>query len=247
VAVLTTPFVSWALDHDNLDKNRPVQIEDAYPLAMGEIALEGGVRVNDRRQGRTRVTFQPQLLYGAFYNTQVEIGGDLLTEPTTINGAEKSGDLRVGVLYNFNTETLPWPALAVKLEMDLPTGVRSRGVDGTVTGIATRSFGRLRTHLNAEYTVVGAAQGRERNGLYSLVAGVSYPLGYPSMFRDTLIADVFTRQSDVSGERNPTGIEAGIRHQVSSRLVLDAGLGTEFAGPSDRSAFFGILGLSMAF
>ncbi len=238
---------SWALDHDNLDKNRPLQIEDAYPIAKGEIALEGGARFSDRRQGRTHFAFQPQLLYGVIYNTQLEIGGDLLTEPTSINGSEKSGDLRAGVLYNFNTETLTMPALAVKLEIELPTGVRSKGVDGTIAGIVTRSFGRWRTHLNVEYTVVGSAQGSERNGLYRLLAGVSYPLGYPSMFRDTLIADVFTRQSVLSGERNPTGIEVGLRHQLSSRIVLDGGIGTEFAGPSDRSAVFGTLGLSFGF
>jgi len=238
---------AWALDHDNLDKNRPLQIEDAYPIPKGEIALEGGARFIDRQEGRTRFVFQPQVLYGFFYNTQLEIGGDLLTEPTTIAVAEKSGDLRLGALYNFNTETLTLPAFAVKLDLELPTGVRSRGVDGAATGILTRSFGRWRTHFNAEYTVVGSAQGAERNGFYRLAAGVSYPLGYPMRFRETLIVDVFTRQSDLSGERNPTGVEAGLRHQFSSRIVLDGGIGTEFAGPSDRSVVFGTVGVSFGF
>ena len=242
-----SPLPAWALDHDNLDKNRPVQLEDAYPIAKGEIALEGGGQFIDRRQGRTRFVFQPQILYGAFYNTQLEMGGDLFTEPTTVEGAEKSGDLRISALYNFNTETLTLPALALKLDLELPTGVRSRGVDGSLTGILTRSFGRWRTHLNATYTVVGSAQGRERNGFYRFVAGVSYPLGYPARFRQTLIADVFTRQSDLSGGRNPTGVEAGLRYQLSSRIVLDGGIGTEFAGPTDRSAVFGTVGLSVAF
>lgn len=238
---------AWALDHDNLDKNRPVQIEDAYPIPKGEIALEGGARFLDRREGRTRFVFQPQILYGSFYNTQLEIGGDLLTEPTSLAGAEKSGDLRLGALYNFNTETITLPAFAVKLDLELPTGIRSRGADSTVAGILTRSFGRWRAHVNAEYTVAGSARGAERNGLYRLAAGVSYPLGYPMRFRETLIVDVFTRQSDLSGERNPTGVEAGLRHQFSSRIVLDGGIGTEFAGPSDRSVVFGAVGVSFGF
>lgn len=237
----------WALDHDNLDKNRPLRIEDAYPIAKGEIALEGGSRFVDGHQGKTRFVFQPQILYGAFYNTQLESGGDLFTEPTTLEGAEKSGDLRVGALYNFNTETISLPALAAKVEVEFPTGLRSRGVDATLGGILTRSFGRWRTHLNAEYTVVGSARGTERNGLYRLAAGVSYPLGYPMRFRETLLADVFTRQSELSGRRNPTGVEVGLRHQFSSRIVLDGGIGTEFAGPSDRSAVFGTVGLSFGF
>ncbi|HLZ35675.1 MAG TPA: hypothetical protein VKP13_16840, partial [Nitrospira sp.] len=60
------PVTGFALDHDNLDPNRPIGMEDAYAIPKGEIGLEGGVRFNDRREGRTRVTFQPQIIYGAF-------------------------------------------------------------------------------------------------------------------------------------------------------------------------------------
>ena len=77
-----------AMDHDNLDPNRPIGMEDAYAIPKGEIGMEGGVRFNDRREGRTRVTFQPQIIYGAFDNTQMEIQGDLMTEPNTLVGPE---------------------------------------------------------------------------------------------------------------------------------------------------------------
>jgi len=238
---------AWALDHDNLDPNRPIQMEDAYAIPKGEIGLESGVRINDRRQGKTRTVFQPQIIYGAFDNTQIEIQGDFFTKPQSIVGANKSGDLHLGVLYNFNTETLSLPAFAIRVEADLPTGVNSKGVDTQFMGILTRSFGRLRTHLNAGYTVVGDPQGEERPGAYRIVAAVSYPIGYPHRFRETLIMDVYTRQSDLKGQRNNTGVEIGLRHQLSSRIVLDGGLGTEFYGPSDRSALTGTVGLSVGF
>jgi len=241
------PLPSLALDHDNLDPNRPIGMEDAYAIPKGEIGLEGGVRFNDRRQGSTSVTFQPQIIYGAFYNTQIEIQGDLITDPNQVVGANKSGDLHLGVLYNFNTETLTLPALAVRVEADLPTGVNSKGVDTQFTGILTRSFGRLRAHLNMGYTILGSPQGQERSGAYRAVAAVSYPLGYPTSFRDTLIASIYTRQSDLQGQSNNTGIEVGIRHQLTSRFVLDAGLGTEFVGPADRAALLGTVGLSVGF
>ena len=236
-----------ALDHDNLDPNRPVQMEDAYAIPKGELGIEGGVRVNDRRAGRTQTVFQPQLIYGAFENTQLEIQGDFFTEPASIVGANKSGDLHVGVLYNFNTETLVLPAFAVRVEADFPTGVRSQGIDTQMTGIMTRSFGRLRFHVNAGYTVLGAPQGQERNGVYRALVALSYPIGYPYRFRETLIVDLYTRQSDLRGERNHTGLEIGIRHQLSSRVVLDAGVGTEFLGPSDRSILMGTVGFSVGF
>lgn len=245
LGLLPAPLL--ALDHDNLDPNRPIGMEDAYAIPKGEIGMEGGVRFNDRREGRTRVTFQPQIIYGAFENAQIEIQGDLFTEPNSLVGASKSGDLHLGLLYNFNTETLALPAMALRVETDLPTGVNSRGVDTQVTGILTRSFGRLRAHLNAGYTVLGLPKGQERPGAYRAVAAVSYPLGYPDSFRDTLIASLYTRESDLRGQRNHTGVEVGIRHQLTSRLVVDAGLGTEFAGPTDRAAVLGTVGLSVGF
>jgi len=241
------PLPAIALDHDNLDPNRPIAMEDAYAIPKGEIGLESGVSVNDRREGRTRLVFQPQVIYGAFDNTQIEIQGDLFTDPSSLAGANKSGDLHLGVLYNFNTETLSLPAFAARVELDLPTGVDSQGMDTQLTGIMTRSFGRWRAHLNAGYTFLGSPQGQERNGTYRVIAAVSYPLGYPTSFRDTLIMDVYTRQSDLKGQSNNTGIQVGLRHQLTSRIVLDSGLGTEFIGPSDRSALFGTVGLSLGF
>jgi hypothetical protein len=245
--LLSLPLPAPALDHDNLDPNRPIQMEDAYPIAEGEIAMEGGVQVNDRRQGPTIVAFRPQIIYGAFANAQLEIMSTLLTDQTTVPGPQRSGDLRLGLLYNFNAETLYLPAFAGRVEVEFPTGVNAQGVDTAVTGVLTRSFGRLRAHLNAEYTFVGAPQAGERSGFYRLVAAVSYPIGYPARFRETLILDVYARQSDQVGGPVFTGLEAGLRHQLSPRIVLDAGIGTEVAGPADRAAFLGTVGLSAAF
>ncbi len=245
LTLATAPL--FALDHDNLDPNRPIGMEDAYAIPKGEIGLEGGVRFNDRREGRTQVTFQPQIIYGAFANTQIEIQGDLFTDPRSIVGANKSGDLHLGVLYNVNTETLMLPALAVRVEADLPTGVNSKGVDTQLTGILTRSFGRLRVHLNAGYTVVGSPQGQERPGAYRAVAAVSYPLGYPTSFRDTLIASVYTRQSDLRGQQNHTGIEVGIRHQLTSRVVLDGGSAPSLSGRRIAPRCWGRMGYSVGF
>ena len=104
-----------------------------------------------------------------------------------------------------------------------------------------------RTHVNIGYAFLGSPQQNERPGFYRMVAAVSYPLGYPMSFRDTIIANVFTRQSDLRGQRNPTGIGIGLRHQVSSRIVFDAGLGSELYGPADRSVFFSTAGLSIGF
>jgi hypothetical protein len=245
--VFIGPRWAWGLDHDNLDPNRPIQMEDAYAIPKGEIGVESGIRFNDRRAGRTRFVFQPQIIYGALENTQIEIQSDVFSDPSSLVGPSKSGDLHLGVLYNFNTEILTLPAFAMRVEADVPIGINSHGLDAQLTGILTRSFGRLRFHLNAGYTSVGSAQGMERNGQYRVIAAVSYPIGYPHRFRETLIVDMYTRQSDLVGQRNNTGVEVGLRHQLSSRVVLDSGVGTEFYGPADQAAVTGTVGISVGF
>jgi outer membrane putative beta-barrel porin/alpha-amylase len=247
LCLLVEAHSARALDHDNLDPNRPIAIEDAYVIPKGEIGVEGGLTFNDRKEGKSRFGFQPQIIYGAFDNTQIEIMSGLVTEPSTVVGDDKSGDLSVAALYNFNAETLAVPAFAARVEVGLPTGVRSKGIDTELTGVVTRSFGRWRTHVNVGYTFLGSPQQHERSGTYRIVAAVSYPLGYPMSFTDTLIVNAFTRQSDLQGQTNPTGIGAGLRHQVSSRVVFDAGVGTEFLGPADRSIFFSTIGFSLGF
>ena len=232
---------------ENRGGNRPIAIEDAYVIPKGEIGLEGGMTFSDRKQGKSRFGFQPQIIYGAFDNTQIEIMSGLVTEPNTVRGDDKSGDLSIGALYNFNTETLLLPAFAARVEVGLPTGVNSKGIDTELTGVMTRSFGRWRTHVNVGYTFLGSPQNHERSGTYRLVAAVSDPMGYPMSVRDTIIVNLFTRRLDLKGQNNPSGVGVGLRHQVSSRVVFDAGLGTEFYGPADRSVFFSTVGLSVGF
>jgi hypothetical protein len=96
----------WATDHNNLDEGRPLRIEDAYPIAYGEVSAETGVRFTHNRQSPDRFAFPVELLYGAYWNLQLGIGSTPATQPRTIDEAEKSGDLRTFALYNFNQETV---------------------------------------------------------------------------------------------------------------------------------------------
>jgi hypothetical protein len=237
----------WATDHNNLDEGRPLRIEDAYPIAYGELSAETGARFTHNRQSPDHFAFPIEILYGAYWNLHLGLGSTLATQPHTIDEAEKSGDLRTFALYNFNQETVRLPALAAKLSLDFPTGVRSRGVDTELKGIVTRSFGPIRTHLNVGYEFVGHARDGARAGRYDIVLGAQYPLGYPRHFDTTLLADVFTQQSVHARDRNPSGIEVGIRRQVAPLTVVDVGVGTEFVGPAERTPFFVMVGVSVGF
>src|SRR5438105_2466402 len=188
-----------------------------------------------------------RLLYGAFTTFQIGVDTLLSTDPDEIDERPKSGDIRLSALYNFNQETLSIPALGVKLGVDAPTGIDSRGLALDVKGIVTKSFERLSLHFNGGYEFLTVVGHGERDGRYKLALGGSYPVGAPKITRATLVADVFTEQSVHRGQMNVVGTELGLRYQLTPRIVWDVGVGTEFAGPGDRSRFFGMTGFSFRF
>ena len=237
---------AFAIDHKNLDENRPLRLEDAYPIATGEIAIEVGGGVAIQRDGESRGVFPIEILYGALPNFQLGVGTTLLTDPHELDEV-KSGDLKLSGLYNFNQETLTLPALGFKLTVNLPTGVDSSGIDVELKGIVTKSFDRLSFHLNAAYAFLNGTRPDERDGRYQFVLGASYPVGAPRYTRTTLVGDLFVQQATERGRPDIFGAEIGFRHQLTSRIVLDAGIGTELAGPGDRSPFFFTTGFSIGF
>jgi outer membrane putative beta-barrel porin/alpha-amylase len=245
--LLLVPVSAEAIDHKNLDEGRPLRLEDAYAIATGEIALEAGAGFTLQRRGPDHGVFPIELLYGALPNVQIGVGMTLATEPRKVDEPTKSGDIRVGALYNLNQETLVIPAFGVKVEVELPTGVESKGVDVEIKGVVTKSIERLSLHVNAAYLFVTDTDRGERDGRYELVLGASYPIGAPKFTRATLVGDVFTEQSTHRGEANVVGAELGLRYQLTPSMIWDVGVGTEFAGPSERSRFFMSTGLSWAF
>lgn len=245
--VVASVLPAVAIDHKNLDENRPLRLEDPYPIATGEWAIEAGAGFTLQRRGSDRGAFPVEILYGAVPNLQLGIGSTLSTAPHEVEEQTRSGDLQLSGLYNLNQETLSVPAFGAKLTLNLPTGIDSSGIDVEMKGLVTKSFDRLSLHFNAAYEFLTGTERGERNGRYQLVLGASYPVGAPRYTRTTLLADVFTEQAAHTGEASIVGVEAGFRHQVTSRLVFDAGAGTEVSGPSDRARFFFTTGLSFGF
>src|SRR5262249_45030844 len=118
--VLSVPVSALAIDHGNLDEGRPLRLEDAYATSTGEIALETGAGFSLLRRGPDRGLFPIEILWGALPNFQISLGTTLSTDPHEIDEPVKSGDLRLGALYNLNQEMLVLPAFGVKLEVNLP-------------------------------------------------------------------------------------------------------------------------------
>jgi hypothetical protein len=247
LAVLLMSFCAsavFAIDHSNLDEKRPLLLEDAYSIAEGEWVLEAGSGFHSRRRASEQLFFPVQMIYGALPNFQLEIGTTFFTDPHQVDEPGKSGDLKIAALYNLNQETLTLPAFGFKGAVVFPTGTDSSGIDSEIAALMTKSFYRLRMHFNAAYEFVSGTENGERSGRYRFVIGPSYPVGAPLHTRTTLLADLFLKQSARHGQDEVIGGEAGVRHQLTERLVVDAGAGSEFSGPGDRSRFYITAGFS---
>ena len=104
VLSMMTNSPTSAIDHSNLDEDRPLRIEDPYPIATGELAIEFGAGLHVQRRGQTQGMFPIELLYGAVPNLQLSLGTTAFTDPQKVDEPTKSGDLRVSALYNINQE-----------------------------------------------------------------------------------------------------------------------------------------------
>ena len=126
---------------------------------------------------------QLELNYGAYYNLQMGVAARLITGALKDQPAGAGfSDTSVFALYNFNRESNLLPAFALRLDVGFPTGEFSaNGVRATVKGIVTRSFGRLRAHLNGLYGFGADAKGQIGSDLNNQIL-VGVALDYPLTF-----------------------------------------------------------------
>jgi hypothetical protein len=225
-------------DYYNLDKNRPVRIEDAY--ATERYALEVKVaplRLERERGGVYHWGFDPEIAYGILPRTSIEIGFPFAVVDGGDDGrtAGLSG-IELSLFHNLNIETLTLPALGVRGDLLLPVG----GLSGdriypAVTGLATRSYPWARFHVNAQYTF-GAAPDETAldpevvpHETSRWLAGIAVDRVFP-LDAYLLIADVYAQQPLHADDPIEWNAGAGIRYQVNPFLAIDAGVGRRLTG-----------------
>jgi hypothetical protein len=231
-------------DYYNLDKNRPVRIEDAY--ATERYALEVKVaplRLERERGGVYHWNFDPEIAYGILPRTSIEVGFPF----AIIDGADgvgrRSGLARIqlSAFHNLNIETRGLPGLGLRADATLPVGSLSgEGVYPAITGIATRSYPWARFHVNAQYTF-GAAPAEGETVPHETsrwLAGVAVDRVFP-LDAYLLIADVYAQQPLHADDPIEWNAGAGIRYQVNPFLALDAGVGRRLTGDTAWYLTFG--------
>jgi hypothetical protein len=218
-----------AADHLNLEEGLPVQIEDAYAIGFMGREFQSLARYEHAEDGSDTITFRPILEVGVWRNTQVAVESDLIAGSGDRTG---SGNVAVHGLYNFNTETLTWPALAIKGGLEFPTGKSAEGVDTTIKFIATKTISKNldcldRIHLNAAWMHNDQSQEDERDDHYLLGLGYSRRIDADAI----LVADyIFEQEREEDVDMHL--IELGVRYQYTPLTVLAAGIGTGVAGDS---------------
>ena len=234
----------WAQDK-TLSEGHPVRLGDAFPIGTGDGAVLASTGVIVPRRGHARGLLPLELQYGIFSRTQLSLGTALSSHPHETDDP-RAGDLDVNVRVNFGPETTVLPSLAGLLGVTFPTGVDATAYEVVVKAYATKTVAQqVDLHLNVEEDISDRARAGDRQARYRLVLGASYVI--PTHATLMLVGDVFTDQATRVGDPNTVGVEVGVRYRLSAAVYWDAGLGTDLAGPGDRSRFFFTTGLTVGF
>ncbi len=234
---------AFAIDHDNIDASRPLRFDDAESIGFRERALEFGFSPTWARGSRFRSGLTAEYLNGFALNTYYSVDFDASNE--------RLGRTGIGVFRNFRRETLDKPAVALRFDTYLPTGTDAdsrRGVDFRLRGIVSRTVrGSDRLHINADAVVRTSPLGGERTFLPGVTVGYTKPLGYPTRFDRTALAEVSYRADERTG--GILGVGIGVRQQVTPRSVADVGIQSDIVAKSgaNRDDFRVNVGYSTSF
>ena len=215
--------LSAQIDYRNLDDDRPVVTEDAYPVEFRAFEFLMPYTFEREPDGGRLQVLTPEIEYGIIRNGQFGIKLPL----ALVEGGGDSdwgvAGLRAFGLYNLNTESRWLPAFSARADLLLPLG--ALGGDGSrviLKGIATRTWGRTRFHGNGAWALGGDA----RQTVADPGADWSYSLAVDrTLFRQSIlvVGEVVTLRP-VAGA--PVQVTAGIgaRYQWTPTTVIDFGV-----------------------
>ena len=245
LAAMIATRASAQIDYRNLDDDRPVAVEDAYPLERYAFEWLGAYRFTRLGEGRGQHLFVSEIAYGLARGAEMGIKAPFTAK--TGGGGTEAGlaGLRVFALYNLTTERPSLPGAAIRLDWTAPLGSQAgRGGAVMIQALATRSFGRNRVHLNAGAALARGSEPAAAEAIPRWRAGLA--VDRTLLRSSTLLLAAATAEQDSEGADIAMAAAAGFRRQVAPALVLDAGVSWAFQrGAAPRPAL--TVGLSHAF
>ncbi len=210
-------------DFMSADLERPLLVEDAFPLKFREWEVELGLRGGPAETGSGLLGIA-ELKSGLFLNGEVglEIEAGVQDSGSDVGGSLSGIEaVSAHLLYGLSRETWGWPAFAGRVDVSSPgTGSFGREDWGVqFKGIATRSLGRLRLHANGGYALAGTDDGGD---FWLVGVALQYPIG---LFSRAILGDIYAELPTGDG-RARVWVEFGTRWQLANRSVLDFGIAT---------------------
>ncbi len=251
--LLLLSSAAHAIDHDNIDAGRPLLFEDAISIAYRERAYEVGAALGFPKRRSVGLGLSAEYLYGFARNMHFSVDFDPSIGGRAGNSDTRAdiGDVSVGLFRSLNRETLGTPAVAVRADVSLPTGRGSRGPQVRLRGILSRTVRQYsRIHLNADANIIFRPETGERAIQPALVLGLTRPLGYPTRFDRTGLAEIAVRGGEENGSGAVMSAGVGLRQQVTVRSVVDVGVQSDVAAlgrDTDRTALRLVAGYSTQF
>ncbi len=223
---LCTSFLGPAsaqIDYRNLDDDRPVVTEDAYPVERYAFELLAPYRFESEAGGTQLHVAVPEVEYGLARNAQVGLKLPFAAVDEGVGTDWGLAGLRVFGLYNFNTESRWLPALSLRADATFPVGsLAGEGSRFAIKAIATRGWGRMRVHLNAArgFGSEDALAVAEALNRWNASLAVDRTFFRSSIL---LIGEVAISQA-VQDAATAVNASLGGRWQWRPTLVLDAGV-----------------------
>lgn len=236
--------VTAQTDYFNTEANRPVRIEDAYPLERYAFELQlSPLRLSRFNGGEYEVQIDPKISYGILPRTYIELGLPLeYADRGDEGGTFGFAGLDFTAFYNLNTETLSLPAFALAGALLIPLGSQAPGhVYPSFTTIMTRSFRFGRIHVNGQYTFGPASDDDDGDsGSPSRwLAGVAIDKTLP--LKSALLAmDVYLEEPIANNQDLRLVAEAGARYQLNPGFTIDLGIGRTLTALEGWHLNFGV-------
>ncbi len=252
-AVLLMTGRAQAIDHDNIDAGRPLLFEDSVSIAYRERAFEIGAGLGFPRRRSVGLGLSAEYLYGFARNTHLSVDFDPSFGGRAGTGDTRAdfGDASVGLFRSLTRETLGTPGVAVRADLSLPTGRGSRGPQVRLRGILSRTVRQYsRLHLNADANIIFRPGSGQRAFQPALILGLTRPLGYPTRFDRTGLAEIAVRSGERTGSGAVLSSGVGLRQQVTVRSVVDVGVQSDIAAlgrNTNRDALRLVAGYSTQF
>lgn len=238
---LTAAIARAQTDFYNTDRGRPLSVEDANVIERRAIELQAvPLRVQRVGPGITSWGIAPELAFGLAPRTQFEISLPLRFVDARAAGLRRAGGagVELELLHQLNTETLPFPALALGVGTHVPAGPfgPARALT-TLRAAATRTLPWGRVHLNYAYTPGNALAASDRGSDEARwMGGIALDRTFP--LRAMLVGIDLTAEESLLDDGEVSWRSAlGLRRQVSSRLAMDAGLFRRLSGGSPDWGF----------